>query len=212
MEVLNPWDFSKDFRLDSNVKKLSISGPISREKIHNVTFSYDGNILCCPNFTLELNLEIAEISKIQKSYKYNYADSIVFALQILFRLGIKKCFCKDFEKISTYYLQFGFYPIIQNNIAANEIQNILIRLNKISWKEFEKYELDEEMKVIHFANKNYQYIASPFHYICKTKESLAKWLKILKEGGPGYTDLARLFTLMNECKLVNPIIILQEIE
>lgn len=211
MDALNPWDFVKEFKIDFSKNKLSIVGPISREKMHIIPFTLNNNILKCKNFELELNVEESKLGKIEKSGKYSYGDSIVFAQQILFRLGIKTCYIADYNLNPTYYLQFGFYLVKNRKVIATRIQDLLIILYKIGWKDFEMDGLDEEVKILHYSNKNYQHFPSPYFYICERKECLSKWMGILKENHPGYKEFIEYCGLIFDSILVNPVITLQDV-
>jgi len=212
MDIKNPWDYTKKFEIDFTKNKMHILGPISKEKMIPIIFTIEKSyIIKCKNFELEINLEEGVISKIVKSTKYGYEDSITFALQILFRLGIGKAIINDFDKISTFYIKFGFFPILNNNDMSLTIQSLLKKLYSISFKDFENHGLDEKIKQIHFANKNYQYYESPFLYICENRNSIGDWIKIMKKDGPGYEDLVRMKEILDDIVLVNPAINMQDL-
>ena len=209
MDALNPWDFVKEFKIDFSKNKLSIIGPISKDKMHVIHFTLEKNVLRCKNFELECNIEEGRLGKIERTGKYNFGESIIFALQIMFRMGIKICYINDFQLNPVNYLQYGFFPLNKGKVIATRIQDLLVSLYGIGWKEFEICGIDEEVKLLHYVNKNYQNFSSPYFYICERKENLVKWMSILKENHPGYNEFIEFCSLIFDSILVNPVITLQ---
>lgn len=209
MDILDPWDFVKEFKINFSKNKCFILGPLSKGKRVEFAFNLlNGYIIRGKNFEMEVNLENGIIRNVVEDKKLSYGKCIILALQILCRFQIKKCYIENFTKYPTEYINYGFYPV---NSAGKDLtidlDNLLKKLYKIGWEEFGE---NEELRTILYMDKNYATIASPYHYICQDRESIIKWISKLKEDTNGYKELMKIVEILSDCLIYNPYILCQK--
>lgn len=196
--IYDPWNLTNNIDININSNYLFV-GPrkFSNDKTNTIRYDIltkillknNGNIIISSvdrgdsgykifEIIIKNNYE-AHIENISKTSFYSGSDIMIFVLQILYRLNIKKCSLKDSSYIvcnrnnffkttevplkllkllkngNTFYSSFGFNPISKINNCNNIkiIKNLIGNLYDISWQELNEI-IEAGKKQINISNES----------------------------------------------------------
>lgn len=223
--LYNPWDLNNIIDIHTNGEYLFIGpGKLSNDKNiirknipTKILIKNNGDTIICSIERGESGYKIfeiiiknnnnheAHIENISRTSFYSGSDIMIFVLQILYRLNIKKCSLKDSSYINcnrnnffkttevplkilkllkngnTFYSSFGFNPIskINNSNVIRTIKILIGSLYDIPWQELDEI-IEAGKKQIDISNntgKNINYNKFVIRNINKWKKY---WISIYK--------------------------------